>query len=109
MARDIEAQIAEAQNRLNKLKDRAKANENRGRYILATLALSAAKSNPRLASQLAAVLRNGLRTDRDRASCATILADLDAAAHEVAYQQRPAELAAPAPRPAYTASTDPPR
>ncbi|MFC0813547.1 hypothetical protein ACFHYO_15720 [Paracoccus panacisoli] len=109
MARNIEAQIAEAQNRLNKLKDRAKANENRGRYILATLVLGAAKTDPRLASNLATVLRNGLKTDRDRASCATILADLDAAAHEATHQQRSAELAVPAPRPAYTASTDPPR
>lgn len=97
MARSIDQQIAEAQNRLNKLKDRAKANENRGRYILATLALSAAKTNPRLASQLAAVLRNGLKTDRDRASCATILADLDAAAHDAAHQQRSANLAPPTP------------
>ena len=109
MARNIEAQIAEAQNRLNKLKNRAKANENRGRYILATLALSAAKTNRRLASQLAAVLRNGLKTDRDRASCATILADLDAAAHDAAHQQRSAELAASVPRPAATATTDLPR
>lgn len=39
MARSIDQQIAEAQSRLNKLKDR-------GRYILASLSLAAARNDP---------------------------------------------------------------
>lgn len=77
MARPIDQQIAEAQNRLNKLKDRAKANENRGRYILASLSLAAARNDPALAGQLLRVLRGGLKNDRDRASCEGIMADLE--------------------------------
>ena len=43
------------------------------------------------------------------ASCATILAALDAAAPDAAHQQRSAELAASVPHPAATATTDLPR
>lgn len=68
MARSIDQQIAEAQSRLNKLKDR-------GRYILASLSLAAARNDPAPAGQL---LRGGLNNDRDRASCAGIMADLEA-------------------------------
>ena len=80
MARSIDQQIAEAQARLNRLKQRQKAAETRRKIIVGSVVISNALREPEKARALAALLRRAVTREVDQKELVGLLEELDRAA-----------------------------
>ena len=65
MARTIDQQIAEAQARLSRLKEKQKASETRRKIIVGSVVISNALKEPEKARALAALLRRAVTREVD--------------------------------------------
>ena len=81
MARSIDQQIAEAQARLNRLKQRQKAAETRRKIIVGSVVISNALREPEKARALAALLRRAVTREVDQKELVGLLEELDRAAN----------------------------
>jgi hypothetical protein len=86
MARTIDQQIAEAQARLSRLKEKQKASETRRKIIVGSVVISNALKEPEKARALAALLRRAVTRDVDAKELTGLLGELDAAAEKAAPQ-----------------------
>ena len=89
MARSIDQQIAEAQARLNRLKQRQKAAETRRKIIVGSVVISNALREPEKARALAALLRRAVTREVDQKEMVGLLEELDRAAGEAAGRDAP--------------------
>lgn len=80
MARTIDQQIAEAQARLSRLKEKQKASETRRKIIVGSVVISNALKEPEKARALAALLRRAVTREVDQKELVGLLGELDAAA-----------------------------
>lgn len=80
MARTIEQKIAEAQNKLNRLRTQKRASETRRKIIVGSVVISNALQNPASAKRLAATLRQAVTREVDQKEIKTLLEELDAKA-----------------------------
>lgn len=80
MARTIEQKIAEAQNKLNRLRTQKRASETRRKIIVGSVVISNALQNPASAKRLAATLRQTVTREVDQKEIETLLEELDAKA-----------------------------
>lgn len=84
MARTIDQQIAEAQARLSRLKEKQKASETRRKIIVGSVVISNALKEPEKARALAALLRRAVTREVDAKELTGLLGELDAAAGKAA-------------------------
>jgi hypothetical protein len=84
MARTIDQQIAEAQARLSRLKEKQKASETRRKIIVGSVVISNALKEPEKARALAALLRRAVTREVDQKELVGLLGELDAAAEKAA-------------------------
>ena len=82
MVRTIHQQIAEAQDKLARLKSRAKATETRRKIIVGAIVTTEALKDPKIARWMAATLRKNATREVDQKELTGLLADLDAKAAE---------------------------
>lgn len=80
MARTIDQQIAEAQARLSRLKEKQKASETRRKIIVGSVVISNALKEPEKARALAALLRRAVTREVDAKELTGLLGELDASA-----------------------------
>ena len=80
MARSIDQQIAEAQAKLARLKQRQKASETRRKIIVGSVVISNALREPDKARALAAMLRRTVTREVDQKEIAGLLEELDGTA-----------------------------
>ncbi|SFG83835.1 hypothetical protein [Jannaschia rubra] len=84
MARTIDQQIAEAQARLSRLKERQKASETRRKIIVGSVVISNALKEPEKARALAALLRRAVTREVDAKELTGLLGELDTVAEKAA-------------------------
>jgi hypothetical protein len=84
MARTIDQQIAEAQARLSRLKERQKASETRRKIIVGSVVISNALREPEKARALAALLRRAVTREVDAKELTGLLGELDTVAEKAA-------------------------
>jgi hypothetical protein len=84
MARTIDQQIAEAQARLSRLKEKQKASETRRKIIVGSVVISNALKEPEKARALAALLRRAVTREVDQKELVGLLGELDAAVDKAA-------------------------
>lgn len=82
MARTIDQQIAEAEAKLARLKNRAKAGETRRKIIVGAIVTTEALKDPKIARWMATTLRKNATREVDQKELTGLLADLDAKAAE---------------------------
>lgn len=82
MARTIDQQIAEAEAKVARLKQKAKASETRRKIIVGSVVISNAMQDADTARRLAALLRRNVTRDVDQKELVDLLANLDAKAGE---------------------------
>jgi len=82
MTRTIEQQIAEAQAKVARLKQKAKANETRRKIIVGSVVISNALQDADTARRLAALLRRNVTRDVDTKELTDLLTNLDARASQ---------------------------
>jgi len=82
MTRTIEQQIAEAQAKVARLKQKAKASETRRKIIVGSVVISNALQDADTARRLAALLRRNVTRDVDTKELTDLLANLDARASQ---------------------------
>jgi len=82
MARTIDQQIAEAEAKVARLKQKAKASEARRKIIVGSVVISNAMQDADTARRLAALLRRNVTRDVDTKELVDLLANLDAKAGE---------------------------
>ena len=82
MARTIDQQIAEAQAKLARLKQRQKASETRRKIIVGSVVISNALKEPEKARALAALLRRAVTREVDQKELVGLMAELDEAAEK---------------------------
>jgi len=82
MARTIDQQIAEAEAKVSRLKQKAKASETRRKIIVGSVVISNAMQDADTARRLAALLRRNVTRDVDTKELTDLLANLDAKAGE---------------------------
>ena len=82
MARSIDQQIATAQAKLARLKERQKASETRRKIIVGSVVISNALKEPEKARALAALLRRAVTREVDRKELAGLIEELDQAAEK---------------------------
>ena len=82
MARTINQQIAEAQAKLSRLKDKQKASETRRKIIVGSVVISSALKEPEKARALAALLRRAVTREVDQKELVGLLGELDQAAEK---------------------------
>jgi len=82
MARTIDQQIAEAEAKVSRLKQKAKASETRRKIIVGSVVISNAMQDADTARRLAALLRRNVTRDVDKKELVDLLANLDAKAGE---------------------------
>ena len=82
MTRTIEQQIAEAQAKVARLKQKAKASETRRKIIVGSVVISNALQDADTARRLAALLRRNVTRDVDKKELTDLLANLDSKAGE---------------------------
>ena len=75
--RTIDQQIASAQNKLNRLKTRAKASETRRKIIVGAIVTSESLKDPKIAKWLASTLRKNATREVDQKELVGLLEDLD--------------------------------
>jgi len=80
MARTIDQQVAEAQAKLNRLKNRQKASDTRRKIIVGSVAISSALKDPEKARGLAALLRRTVTREVDQKELVGLLGELDGVA-----------------------------
>jgi len=80
--RTIDQQIASAQNKLNRLKTRAKASETRRKIIVGAIVTSESLKDPKIARWLASTLRKNATREVDQKELEGLLTELDAKAGE---------------------------
>ncbi|MFN5998005.1 MAG: hypothetical protein ACK47C_04775 [Paracoccaceae bacterium] len=76
-SRTITQQIAEAEDRLARLRIRQRASETRRKIIVGSVTLTEALRSPESAARLATVLRKYVTREIDQKEIAGLLADLD--------------------------------
>lgn len=84
MARTIDQQIAEAQARLSRLKEKQKASETRRKIIVGSVVISNALKEPEKARALAALLRRAVTREVDAKELTGLLGELDTVAEKAA-------------------------
>ena len=62
----LEQQIAQKQDELNRLKEKAKTLENGQKIVLGGMVLSVARKNPQFARQLLAMIGSEINRDSDK-------------------------------------------
>ena len=77
MARTIDQQIAEAQAKLARLKQRQKASETRRKIIVGAIVTTAALNDPKIARWMALTLRKDATREVDQKELVGLLEDLD--------------------------------
>jgi len=82
MTRTIEQQIAEAQAKVARLKQKAKASETRRKIIVGSVVISNALQDADTARRLAALLRRNVTRDVDTKELTDLLTNLDARASQ---------------------------
>ena len=80
MARSIDQQSAEAQAKLNRLKNRQKAADTRRKIIVGAVVTTEALKDPKIARWMAGTLRKNVTRDVDLKEVAGLLDELDAKA-----------------------------
>jgi len=82
MTRTIEQQIAEAQAKVARLKQKAKASETRRKIIVGSVVISNALQDADTARRLADLLRRNVTRDVDTKELTDLLTNLDARASQ---------------------------
>ena len=88
MARSIDQQIATAQAKLARLKERQKASETRRKIIVGSVVISNALKEPEKARALAVLLRRVVTREVDQKELVGLMAELDEAAGKAAGADR---------------------
>lgn len=72
----LEQQIAQKQDELNRLKEKAKTLENGQKIVLGGMVLSVARKNPQFARQLLAMIGSEINRDTDKKRLENIIDEL---------------------------------
>ena len=80
MPRTIDQQIAEAENRVQRLKTKERTKDTRRKIIVGAIVTTEALKDPKISKWLASTLRKNATRDVDQKEIAGLLADLDARA-----------------------------
>ena len=72
----LEQQIAQKQDELNRLKEKAKTLENGQKIVLGGMVLSVARKNPQFAKQLLNMVGNEINRDTDKKRLENIIDEL---------------------------------
>lgn len=72
----LEQQIAQKQDELNRLKEKAKTLENGQKIVLGGMVLSVARKNPQFARQLINMIGNEINRDTDKKRLENIIDEL---------------------------------
>ena len=73
---NLEQQIAQKQDELNRLKEKAKTLENGQKIVLGGMVLSVARKNPQFARQLLNMIGNEINRDTDKKRLENIIDEL---------------------------------
>lgn len=76
MARTVEQQIAEATNRLQRLRAKKKTRDTRLKIVVGASIMSAARTDPEAAALLLRVLQRNVKRDVDQKEVATLIEEL---------------------------------
>ncbi len=78
----LEQQIAQKQDELNRLKEKAKTLENGQKIVLGGMVLSVARKNPQFARQLLSMIGSEINRDTDKKRLENIIDELKAVVNE---------------------------
>lgn len=78
MSRTVEQQIAEAQNKLSRLKTKQRTKDTRRKIVVGAAMLAEMRDNPAAAQLLLDTLNKRITRDVDKRDLAPVIADLEA-------------------------------
>jgi uncharacterized coiled-coil protein SlyX len=91
----LEQQIAQKQDELNRLKEKAKSMENGQKVVLGGMVLSVARKSPQFARQLLAMINTEVNRDTDKKRLENIINELKGVINDGNQQPQPMQQTPP--------------